>query len=228
MDALPVPPPHLSLIHIFTRILKDAGVDNAISIPNGVSSLAPRTRASRSDERLVIGHVGGRSTHKGATLIEALLRATPFKNLKLIMVDYRFEPGTRVNRLWGTTPVTLCGPFPQSEVAELYASLDVLLCPSIWPEAFGLVAREAQALGLWVVTSNIGAMGEDIKDGENGFVVDVSDGRGLAKTLSTLDRGYKRYKFPPRRQKNGGMRQSDDQSREIANLYKKLIRNENV
>ena len=136
-----------SVSNSFTRIFQAAGVNNAVSIPNGVSSLAQRTRVPRSEERLVIGHVGGRSAHKGATLIEALLRSTPFKNLKLIMVDYKYESGRRVNRLGGLPPVTLCGPFPQSEVAEIYASLDVLLCPSIWPEAFGLVAREAQAMG---------------------------------------------------------------------------------
>jgi glycosyltransferase involved in cell wall biosynthesis len=51
----------------------------------------------------------------------------------------------------------LGGPYPQAKVANLYASLDVLLSQSIWPESFGLVAREAQAQGLWVVASSRGA-----------------------------------------------------------------------
>ena len=68
-------------------------------------------------------------------------------------------------------------------------------------------------------------MSEDIKHGENGFVVDVSNGSALANTLSMLDNGYKRYRHPPLRSKNVVMRKSDDQSREIADLYKTLIRN---
>ncbi len=207
----------------FSKILRGAGLKNVISIPNGVSSLKTVKRAPRGHDRLVLGHIGGRSAHKGAVLIEAVLRATPFKNLELIMVDYTFEAGQRVERLWGTTPVTLCGPVSQSEVADLYGSMDVLLCPSIWPESFGLVAREAQGLGLWVVASDRGAIGEGVKNGENGFVIDVSDGRALAKTFNLLDKRYKRYQCAPKSAPLAKLRTSDEQGRDLVELYKKLF-----
>jgi glycosyltransferase involved in cell wall biosynthesis len=205
----------------FAEIYRRAGIENVISIPNGVSPIKPTARQKSRDGRLSLGHIGGRSAHKGATLIEAVLRRTHFKHLKLTMVDFRMEPGARSERVWGNTPVVLCGATPQDRVAELYASLDVLLAPSIWPESFGLVAREAQAQGLWVVASDRGAVGEGIEEGENGFVIDVSDGRGLTEVLKRLDGDIGRYQAPPRRAP-APPRTAADQGEELAEVYRSI------
>jgi len=213
----------VSVSESFTYILRCAGVQNVIAIPNGVSLIPAVPRKPRTDSRLSLGHIGGRSAHKGATLVEAVLRATTFENLRLTMIDGTMEPGARVERLWGNTPVTLCGPFSQDEIAELYASLDVLLCPSLWPETFGLVAREARALNLWVVASNRGAMAEDISHGKNGFVIDVSSGRGLAEILHTLDSDVERYRAPPPFDYTP-IRTAAEQGQEVADLYRQIVR----
>ena len=55
---------------------------------------------------------------------------------------------------------------------SFYTSQDVLVAPSIWPESFGLVTREALQLGLWVIASDIGALAEPIEDGVNGQKVE--------------------------------------------------------
>ncbi|MGH6864242.1 MAG: glycosyltransferase, partial [Methylocella sp.] len=144
-----------------------------------------------------------------------------FDHLRLTMVDLSMAPGTRSERIWGNTPVVLCGAYPQDQVADLYASLDVLLAPSIWPESFGLVAREARSQGLWVVASDRGAVGEGIEHGENGFIIDVSDGRGLTAVLKKLDADVSRYQAPPPKSQEP-VRTAADQGREIAELYRKI------
>jgi glycosyltransferase involved in cell wall biosynthesis len=210
----------LAVSESFAEIHRRAGVRKVVAVPNGVPQIRPVEGAPRADGRLVLGHLGGRSLHKGARLVEAVLRTNAFEHLALTMVDNTLEPNARSERIWGNTPVLLRGPCPQSEVASLYASFDVLLAPSIWPESFGLVAREACALGLWVVASDRGAVAEDIEDGRNGFVVDVSDGRGLTKVLGELDRDFRRFKQPaPAATKP--MRTAADQGRDIAELYRK-------
>lgn len=209
----------LSVSESFAEIYRRAGVRDVLTIENGVSALVPAKRKRRPDGRLVLGHVGGRSAHKGAKLVEAVLRTTSFDHLALTMVDASMEPGARSERMWGTTPVLLRGPCPQAEVASLYASIDVLLAPSIWPESFGLVAREAKALGLWVVASDRGAIAEGIENGRDGFVIDVSDGRSLAEVLRRLDADFERFAEPPPSDSTP-MRTAADQGREIAELYR--------
>jgi glycosyltransferase involved in cell wall biosynthesis len=212
----------ISVSDAFAEIYRRAGCGNVISIPNGVSQIPPAPRQKNTDGRLSLGHIGGRSAYKGATLVEAVLRTTSFDHLKLTMIDGTMEPGARSERIWGNTPVLLCGPYPQDQVAQLYASFDVLLAPSIWPESFGLVAREAQAQGLWVIASDRGAVAEGIRHGEDGFVIDVSDGRGLTEVLQKLDADVARYQAPPPRER-APMRAAADQGRELAELYRRFI-----
>ena len=210
----------LAVSESFAEIYRNAGCETAIAIPNGVSRIEPpRSRVAHTDGRISLGHIGDRSVHKGATLVEGVLRSTQFDNLRLTMIDNRLEPGTRVETMWGNTPVTLSGPYPQDKVSELYAALDVLLAPSIWPESFGLVAREALAQGLWVIASDRGAMSECIKEGENGFRIDVSDGRQLREVLERIDVEPARYQAPPRNRQTE-LRTAVDQGRELADLYR--------
>jgi len=217
----------LSVSKQFAEIYRRAGCRNVVAIPNGVSPITPAPRHKSADGRLSLGHVGGRSAHKGATLTEAVFRTMHFDHLKFTMIDMTMEPGTRNERIWGNTPVLLCGSYPQDQVGELYASFDVLLAPSIWPESFGLVTREALAQGLWVVASNRGAVCECIKDGENGFVIDVSDSRALTEVLKKLDADVKRYQTPPPRA-HASMRTAADQGAELAELYRKISAVEKV
>ena len=59
-----------------------------------------------------------------------------------------------------------------THMAEFYSSQDILLAPSIWPESFGLVTREALSAGLFVIASDIGALAEPIlDDNSNGIKI---------------------------------------------------------
>jgi glycosyltransferase involved in cell wall biosynthesis len=205
----------------FANIYCRAGSRNVVAIPNGLSKIEPAPKQKSPRGRLSLGHIGGRSAHKGAMLIEAVFRMNDFDHLKLTMMDFSMQPGTRQKKVWGNTPVVLCGAYSQEQVADLYASLDVLLAPSIWPESFGLVAREARSQGLWVVASDRGAVAEGVRPGENGFIIDVADGRALTAILKKLDADVAHYQTPPAKSPEPE-RTAADQGREIAELYRKI------
>ncbi len=76
------------------------------------------------------------------------------------------------------------------DMPAAFALADIVIAPSIEPEAFGRVAAEAGAMGVPVVGSSIGAQGEIIVDGETGFVVPPKDTEALAGAMANLlDRG---------------------------------------
>jgi glycosyltransferase involved in cell wall biosynthesis len=60
---------------------------------------------------------------------------------------------------------------PTSDPRELYRETKLLLVPSLWNEAFGLVAAEAMANGIPVLASNRGALPETVADA--GFSFDI-------------------------------------------------------
>lgn len=58
----------------------------------------------------------------------------------------------------------------QNEIADIYSKSTLFIFPTRLEESLGLVALEAMSCGLPVIASNIGAIGEYIKDSENGFL----------------------------------------------------------
>ena len=106
-------------------------------------------------------------------------------------------------------------------MADLYRDIDVLFAPSLWPESFGLVTREAVASGCWVVASDRGAVGAAVRDGVNGHIVSVDNLRGLIAVIEAIDADPAKYlRSPP---PAAPMRTSQDQARELATLYRDAI-----
>jgi len=77
-------------------------------------------------------------------------------------------------------------------------------------------------MGLWVVVSDLGAIGEDVVAGENGYVIDVKDARALTAVLQRIDADPDTYRrspvlpFLPR--------MASAQTDELASLYRDVAR----
>ncbi|HYZ46919.1 MAG TPA: glycosyltransferase, partial [Actinomycetota bacterium] len=70
----------------------------------------------------------------------------------------------------------------RDDVGDLIAAADVFALSSVW-EAVGLAAQEAVQLGTPVVSTDVGGMGELIRDGWSGRLVAPGDPSALARAL---------------------------------------------
>ncbi|MBI1857506.1 MAG: glycosyltransferase family 4 protein [Candidatus Melainabacteria bacterium] len=74
----------------------------------------------------------------------------------------------------------------QTELSEIYSIADIFVLPSKF-EPWGLVVNEAMCFGKPVIVSDkVGAGGDLVKTGENGFVFEVGDISMLADCLEKL------------------------------------------
>lgn len=73
-----------------------------------------------------------------------------------------------------------------SDLHSLYNLIDILVLPSVTPEAFGLTILEAMAFGKPVIASRIGGVRELIVDGVNGFLVESNNDEELAERIKYL------------------------------------------
>lgn len=161
----------LTVSNAFAEIYRKNGVPQIEVIPNGISDDMPWAPKDTSyTPNVVCGHVGGMAAHKGYYLLKQAVMETQPENLEFIVVDHSKEEGYCVKRKWGRVPVTFIGRVSQDQVVELYRKMDVLFAPSLWPESFGLVTREAAACGCWIVASNLGGIGEGALDSLHNFV----------------------------------------------------------
>lgn len=69
------------------------------------------------------------------------------------------------------------------DLPAAYMHANVVLCPSQIAEPFGRVAAEAQAMGVPVIASNLGAMSETVLNGETGWLVEPGNVDALADSI---------------------------------------------
>ncbi len=204
----------------FTDLYRRNGIHRAVPNVNGIAAQAWVPRPVRPTGPVVVAHIGGMSDHKGYHLFRAALHEANFSNLAALVVDHSKPWNHVAHECWGSVRVTVVGRVPQAEIAQLFGAIDVLFAPSIWPESFGLVTREARAAGVWVVASNLGGIGEDVIAGVNGHLIDPLQSRPLANVLRMIDSQPDHYRMPC---PDGAVRLVDDQVNELVDHYDEML-----
>ena len=72
------------------------------------------------------------------------------------------------------------------------SKIDILVVPSVWEEAYGLVIDEGFFAGKIMIASDVGGISERIIDGKNGFLVDPGDAEALEEKLEEVILDYKK------------------------------------
>ncbi|MGB1775417.1 MAG: glycosyltransferase [Synechococcus sp.] len=156
----------------FQRLCANAGVADVevrenrfVSMANDRSQKRMPLPVARQSGHCRVCHIGGMSLHKGYQLFRRAVHELP-RDLPLMftVVDHRLGSSRdHYQSTWNGYQVSFVAPIPMDLMAQFYAQQDVLIAPSIWPESFGLVTREALSAGLWVIASDAGALAEPIK-----------------------------------------------------------------
>ena len=204
----------------FAKIYALNGINGLIVAPNGLRRHSWLPKLPSASGRVRIGHIGGIAKHKGYPLCQKAFLAAPHDHLEMVIVDLSQDYGYNKFEKWGGAPVTFLGKFPQNKIEELYSQLDVLVAPSIWPESYGLVTREAAAAGLWVVASSLGGISEEVRDGVNGFRVDVQDHTDLQRIFSQVNSDPGKFLISP---PQFPLRYVEDQVAQIVDVYRNLL-----
>jgi glycosyltransferase involved in cell wall biosynthesis len=209
----------LAVSDCFRTLYEKNGVLNVQTNKNGISATVGWSNKDTSfTDKVVCAHIGGTSAHKGFDIFQAAVTAVPTSNLEVLIVDHTKPESYSEKTSWGKTPVQIVGHVRQDNIASLYKNIDVLFAPSVWPESFGLVTREAAACGCWIVASSLGGIGEDVGP-ENGFVIEPTKS-ALIDTLKKLDRSPKKYKGLS---SIGKVRYSSDQARELVTIIDEVF-----
>lgn len=63
----------------------------------------------------------------------------------------------------------------QDELHKRLNDVDVIICPSLWPEAFGRVVLDSYINAIPVIASDVGALPEIVKNSQTGFIVEAGN-----------------------------------------------------
>lgn len=168
-------------------------------VEHGLPPLAPLERRDPTP-RLAIAMTGVLMAHKGAHVLLEALRRLPAGSWRLELHGRRPRPryaaglDAMVRRL-PPDHVRFCGGYEHAELRNRLARTDVLVIPSIWPETYNIVLREAWMLGLPVIASNTGGLAEAAARGGPVTLVPPNDPAALARALQAFPR--KASPLPP-------------------------------
>jgi glycosyltransferase involved in cell wall biosynthesis len=154
----------------------------------GFVPLERRARAGRSGP-LRIGFVGTLVWHKGVHVLIEAVRGLPRDAYEL---QIHGDTGTfpdytaHLQSVASGLPIGFKGPFARGDAPSVYASIAVLVVPSVWLENSPLVIHEAFLAGIPVVGARIGGIADLITDGVNGLLYERSSPLALRRALQQL------------------------------------------
>ncbi len=176
------------ILDIYRRSALLDGVPRLRVVPT-VPSLVPapgeavdaaRRRWDLAGKRVVL-YVGKLSPGKGiADFLEAARRVAP------AMADVLFVVAGDGDLVTAEPFVRRLGPLPNREILALYPLAEVVVVPSVIPDALSRVILEAMAAARPVIATRVGGSPELVLDGKTGLLVERNDPDSLAAAMLTL------------------------------------------
>ena len=158
-------------------------------IPYGIDVAPPSVPRPPARRPIRFGYVGSIAPHKGVHVaVEAMRGLDPSQASLHLWGDVTALPDyvAELDHRRDGASIIIEGRFREDEKPLVFASMDVLLVPSIGLESFGLAAREAMTCGVPVIASSGGALSEMFVPGQCGELVPAGDAAALHLLLRRI------------------------------------------
>lgn len=180
-----------------SRFVADAfahlrGEDRPIRVvENSVARMGPVLRPGRSPGApLRLASIGVTVEHKGFQVVVDAIRQSRIPRISYTIFGVALPPlSHELYKMADHAPgldFRLASAWEPRFLPVMLAEVDILVVPSIVPETYSIVAREAFANGIPVIASCTGALTEAIRPDDNGWLFEPGDGAGLAALLLEL------------------------------------------
>ncbi len=158
-----------------------------LGIPMPASTVIDTASApvEAEDAPLVVAIVGNVLRAKGADALISLIEEANPHLFRFHVLGHAEDAYSDVFARWSKPNVTYHGRYAPGDLAKV-AGADVALHLSIWPETYCISLSEVWQAGLIPIVSDIGALGDRVDHGKNGFKVRVGDTSAVLDTLELL------------------------------------------
>lgn len=168
-------------------------LENHLELTMGVGLDRPpgennQAKTKNSALPLQVSCVGNFDFQKGGSLLlEVIKLYLNSTHIQFNIFGVQRPPyGDRLRELGKAANVSLHGAYVPEQLPHLLANSDVALFASLWPETYVLALSETWSCGLVPVAPRLGAFGERITHGQNGFLFDLEDPGSLIHILNDL------------------------------------------
>lgn len=168
----------------YERIYK--GLDNMQVMPLPTPIVDGDRPVGKQLDKIKVAILGNFTTNKGAEVYLDMFRAMADDDLEFHIYGSINDHYSHILKVWNLKNVFIHQGYDVSELKHLLKDMNVSLHLSTWPETFLLTLSEAWYNNLVPIVSDIGAQGERVTHGVDGFVVPLNDCGGAIHTLRRL------------------------------------------
>lgn len=174
------------------------------------------------------GFLGGPGPIKGFDLIVKAFSEIKTEAYELVLVD----AAQNLQKTWYPEEpiingkVTIVPGYTQDTIDDFFSTIDVLLFPSQWKESFGLTVREALSRDVWVISTNVGGVAEDLFDGINSDLIPLNGNHTELKDKieSCIRKDWTNYVNPLKAK----VRDFQSQTIELSEYYKDILSSKEI
>jgi len=158
--------------------------DKVIYAPNGVHEDLFTPRVKKPEKKFVVGWVGQET--KGGLTLENHNRID-IKGFHMVLKPLKERMKKHPHIEFKVLSNKYFNARPYEEMPDFYNDVDVQICTS-YREGTPNPMFEAASCGKPLISTNVGAISEVIKDGENGFLInEYNDEDDLEKTIDQFE-----------------------------------------
>jgi glycosyltransferase involved in cell wall biosynthesis len=182
--------PSRFLAAIFKRELPDLNVS---IIPHGLrlGAFSSNRRTYDQTSRLIFAYCGGLAPHKGVHILLEAFRSLPSANVELRVYgatsehqrDYECQLRDIAEK---DERIRFYGRYDESEINEIFQSIDVVIIPSLCYESYSFTLHEALASNVPIIASDVGGLNEKVAEAGAGFTFRMEDQEDLASKLASI------------------------------------------
>jgi glycosyltransferase involved in cell wall biosynthesis/spore maturation protein CgeB len=147
---------------------------------------APEVEVVNQNGPLRIAVPGNFTRFKGAHTLITVLRQLQGEKLEVTLLGRVDEEFKHILRNEGLDHVRCVGNYMPDELHKELIGHHVSLHVSMWPETWCLTLSESWRAGLIPIVTDIGALGERVSDGKNGFLIPINHPSQLVNKLRDL------------------------------------------
>jgi len=181
-----------------------------------------------ASETLRFGYMGTLLPMKGVGFLISAFKEIKNSKIKLSIYGklfpfsgFEYYPDLLRKMVKNDSRIELMGGYDNKDVGRIFASIDVLIVPSLWLENAPLVIQEAFLSKTPVIASRIGGIPELINDGVNGLLFNPGDADNLREKIKyIIDNPDVIEKF---KEKMPEVKNIEDNGREMEELYNRLL-----
>ncbi len=152
----------------------------------GKSDALPINNDTRSIEPMHVAIIGNFTKNKGGDVIIHALNQLRDAKVQFHLFGTIIEPYNTILQHLNFPNVEIHGEYKAGTIAKKLKAMTISLHLSIWPETYCITLSEVWQAGIVPIVSDIGALGERVTHGVNGFKVPMGEPGPVVEIIKQL------------------------------------------